>query len=56
MSGRLLRRSLSRVAGAKSDEWYNIDPSKGLIYGLSKLRLAERLVRFDPGDRARSRS
>ncbi len=36
--------------------WYNIDPSKWLIYGLSRVGLAEGLVRFDRGDCARSRS
>lgn len=36
--------------------WYNFDPSKWLIYGLSRFGLAEELVRFDSGDRARSRS
>jgi stearoyl-CoA desaturase (delta-9 desaturase) len=33
--------------------WYNFDPSKWLIYGLSRLGLAEGLVRCDPGDGAR---
>ena len=36
--------------------WYNVDPSKWLIYGLFRFGLAEGLVRFDQGDRARSRS
>ena len=36
--------------------WYNVDPSKWLIYGLSRFGLAEGLVRFDQGDRASSRS
>ena len=36
--------------------WYNVDPSKWLIYGLSRVGLAEGLVRFDQGDRASSRS
>jgi stearoyl-CoA desaturase (Delta-9 desaturase) len=36
--------------------WYNFDPSKWLIYGLSRLGLAEGLVRFDSRDGARLRS
>jgi stearoyl-CoA desaturase (delta-9 desaturase) len=32
--------------------WYNVDPSKWLIYALSKLGLAERLVRCDSKKRA----
>jgi stearoyl-CoA desaturase (Delta-9 desaturase) len=36
--------------------WYNVDPSKWLIYGLFRFGLVEGLVRFDQGDRARSRS
>lgn len=35
--------------------WYNVDPSKWLIYALSKLGLAEGLVRCDSGSRARIR-
>ncbi|MDZ4854507.1 MAG: acyl-CoA desaturase [Nitrospirota bacterium] len=30
-------------------QWYNVDPSKWLIYALSKLGLAEGLVRCDSG-------
>ena len=33
-------------------QWYNVDPSKWLIYTLSKLGLAEGLVRRDSGNRA----
>jgi stearoyl-CoA desaturase (delta-9 desaturase) len=36
--------------------WYNFDPSKWLIYGLSMVGFAEGLVRFDQGDRAGLRS
>ena len=36
--------------------WYNVDPSKWLIYGLSRVGLAEGLVRFDQGDRVSSKS
>jgi hypothetical protein len=35
--------------------WYNVDPSKWLIYTLSKLGLAEGLVRCNSGSRAWSR-
>jgi len=33
--------------------WYNVDPSKWLIYTLSRVGLAEGLVRCDSGNRAR---
>ncbi len=36
-------------------QWYNVDPSKWLIYTLSKLGLAEGLVRCDSSGRARIR-
>lgn len=36
--------------------WYNVDPSKWLIYTLSKLGLAEGLIRCDSSGRAGMRS
>jgi len=36
--------------------WYNVDPSKWLIYMLSKLGLAEGLIRCDSSGRAGMRS
>jgi hypothetical protein len=43
--------TLGRDRSCPENQWYNVDPSKWLIYALSKLGLAEGLVRCDSSSR-----
>jgi hypothetical protein len=44
--------TLGRDRSCPENQWYNVDPSKWLIYALSKLGLAEGLARCDLNSRA----